>query len=119
MPISVEIGEHSACRVLVRAVHSRPGSDILESKSAQIPVKGIGTFQATEIEVAQAVAVDITGGDSRAVLEDPIARDCLFSEMICERESGHARSQRRESSLTHVGQRNRVAPIGPVIGPSL
>ena len=51
----------------MRASDACTGSDILESAISEIAIEGVGTFEIAEVEIAQAVAIEITRSQSGAV----------------------------------------------------
>src|ERR1041384_6409472 len=85
--IPVHIGESSACGVEVRAGDPGAFRDLLESPMAEIAIEAIRSVEAAEVKITPAIAIDVAGGDARAVEEDLIGQMALFGEDVGETDS--------------------------------
>ena len=98
--IAVEIHEHCAGGIDASARNPRGVGDILEFPVAEVSVERVRTVQSTEIEIAPAVAVDITGGHARAVQENVVGQRTRFGHDIGEPNAGGFRGLQFESTAT-------------------
>jgi hypothetical protein len=86
--VAIDIRENGAGRKLVRTRDAGGGSDLFKAPIAQIAIQNIRSFNPAKVEIAPAVAVDITRRDPGTVFENSIVFGERVGEQIGERDSG-------------------------------
>src|ERR1044071_9601012 len=97
--VAIDISENSAGRILPRAAHSRSGRHIFELPVAQIAIERVVCIQTAKVEIAQAIAVDITRRHAGSVQKIPIDNGARFGNVIAEANPKSGRFELNESNL--------------------
>src|SRR3989442_5492796 len=63
LAVAVDVGKNRAARGLVCASNTSARSDIFELAVSEIAVECVGAIQIAEVQIAQSIAIEITGGD--------------------------------------------------------
>ena len=85
--IAIQVGKRGAGRVQTVAGDAGRLSDIRKLPVAQIVIECAGTAQVTEEQIAQAVAIDVSRRNARAVEKNLIGQVPLFGKRIGEGDS--------------------------------
>jgi hypothetical protein len=88
MAIAVNVGHESPAGGLMSAADAGGGRDIFELPIALITIKHIAPFQIAEIQIAKAIAVDITGGNPSAIEQVLVFFGTVITKMIRESDAG-------------------------------
>ena len=111
--VAVEVGQGAAGGILAGAADASPGRDVLEAPVSEVPVQGVVTLQAAEVQVHPAVAVHVAQGDAGTELQQAVARDGGLGEMVGEPDAGEAGGQEFEArTLARPGTDGRPPEPG-------
>jgi hypothetical protein len=66
-PITVHIGKNCPRRALAGASDAGLIGNVFKPPTAEVPIQAIVSFKTAEIQIAPAVAVDISSRDARAI----------------------------------------------------
>ena len=81
--------------------HARPVGDVLEAVVALVEIEPVGAEVRREVEIGQAVVVDVARGHAAAVVVVEVVQDVegrVFRQAILERDAGRPRRQQLEQA---------------------
>ena len=115
--VAVDIGKRRAGGKLPGAPHAgRPG-DVGELPAAEVPVQPVGSLQVGEVEVAQAVAVHVGGGHTRAVVGHGVGEEHLPEQPVGEIQPGERRRQPFKTGVARSRDPERGASVARAVVP--
>ncbi len=95
--IRINVGKGCAGGKLAGAGDAGAGGDVLELPAAEVAIEGVVTLKTADIDVAEAVAVDIPEGETGAVLGDAVDGDRARGKDIRESKAGVLRGATTEA----------------------
>jgi hypothetical protein len=113
--IAIEVGEGGAGGVLVGAGDTGGGGDVFESAVTEVSVEGVIGFEAAEIEIRQAIAIDISGGDAGAIEEVAIEDGAIGGDAIGEGDAEFGRCEALETSGAWGGVKGKGTETGMLL----
>ena len=117
MAVAVDIGKRRPGGKLTGTTHAgRPG-DVGELPAAEIPVQPVGSLQVGEVEIAQAVAVHVGGGHTRAVVGHGVGEEHLAKQPVGETQPGERRRQSFKTGWARSRDPERGAPVARAVVP--
>ena len=116
--VAVDIGEHRAGGELPGTTDPGRIGDVGELPAAEIPVQPICSLQIGEVEVAQAVAIHVGGGDSGPIVSHGIGEEHFAEQPIGETQAGQRRRQEFKTGVARSRNAKRSAPVAWAIIPS-
>jgi hypothetical protein len=96
---------------LVSAFDPGRARDVVESPIAQVAIQGTWAFLVAEKQVAPAIVVEITGGNSRAAEQVGISTNALRRECVGPQNAGLLRRQESKAPPTSNGRRQLAKTI--------
>ena len=113
VPVAIDVGHRDAGRPALHLSHTGPLRDVLEPEIALVAIEPVGTEIRREVQVRQAVAINVAGGHAPTVVVVQIIDDVdlgRFRQLIDERHPGHFRGEKLEQRCGAVaaGQRQQA-----------
>ena len=113
MSVAIHVGHRDAGRPARRVAHTGPLRDVLEPEIAGVPIQPVGPEVGREVQVRQAVAINVAGGHAPAVVVVEIIDDVELGrlrQLVDERHTGPLRGEKLEQRRCAVtaGQRQQT-----------
>ncbi len=102
--VAIDIGKDGPGRFQAVAGDTGGLRHFFKPSAAQISIEGIGATEATEIEIAPAIAIDITGGHAGAIDEDLVEGGLIVGQEVGELNSGNIWRQQGEAGMSRIGE---------------
>src|SRR5262245_11717246 len=95
--IAIDIDKQSACGMKSRQSNTRSSSHVFKSPASEISVQRVGAGDRAEVKIAQAIAIEVSGGHSGSVHVIVVLDDLAWRQRIGAGNSGVLRRQFSES----------------------
>ena len=109
--VAVHVGKGGAGGGLIGAGHTGGGGNIGKVPIAQVAIERVGRVQAAEIQVREAVAIDVAGSDAGPVQKNLVGERSLLAEVIGEGDAGGHGADIGEAGLSPRGNGQRRATM--------
>src|SRR6185436_16635068 len=105
--VSIDISKYSACGKLIRAGDTCRFGDVFELPGAEVSVKPISILESAQVNVAPAIAINITASDPGTIEAQLVFGGFFIGQDIGEIDTGSRSRQESESRLAFFWDRQR------------